>query len=72
MFFNKQTLIGIYAGSSPSPDISTTFWVFSTPISGTSIAAFSATTDPSGTILVDWGDSTSNTINSSSLVNKTY
>jgi len=48
------------------------FWSFPTPPSGRTITGFYVTTDPSGTILVDWGDNTSNTINSGSLVNKTY
>jgi len=46
-------------------------WSFPT-VTGRTITGFSVTTDPSGTILVDWGDSTSNTIDSGSLVNKTY
>ena len=45
---------------------------FPTPPSSRTITGFSVRTDPSGTILVDWGDNTSNTINSGSLVNKTY
>jgi hypothetical protein len=48
------------------------FWTFPTPPSGRSITGFSITTDPAGTILVNWGDSSSDTINSGSLVNKTY
>jgi hypothetical protein len=47
-------------------------WSFPTPPAGRTITGFLITTDPSGTILVDWGDDTSNTINSGSLVNKTY
>lgn len=47
-------------------------WTFPTPPSGRTITMFSVTTYPSGTILVDWGNNTSNTINSGSLVNKTY
>jgi hypothetical protein len=46
-------------------------WTFPTA-TGTTITEFSIETEPSGTILVDWGDSTSNTIDSGSLVNKTY
>ena len=54
------------------PIVLPTIWSFPTPPAGRTITGFSVTTDPSGTILVDWGDNTSNTINSGSLVNKTY
>ena len=48
-----------------------TIWTFTTPPAGRTITGFSVSTT-SGTILIDWGDSTSNTINSGSSVNKTY
>lgn len=47
------------------------FWNFTTPAAGTTITAFSVTTT-SGTITINWGDNSSNTISSGSLVNKTY
>jgi hypothetical protein len=53
------------------PDDPGLVWTFPT-VTGRTITEFSIETEPSGTILVDWGDSTSNTINSGSLVNKTY
>jgi hypothetical protein len=52
------------------PDGPGLVWTFPT-VTGRTITGFSVTTT-SGTILVDWGDNTSNTINSGSLVNKTY
>ena len=48
-----------------------TIWTFATPAAGRTITAFSVSTT-SGTILINWGDGTSNTINSNALVNKTY
>lgn len=48
-----------------------TIWTFATPAAGRTITGFSVSTT-SGTIFVDWGDNTSNTINSNALVNKTY
>ena len=70
MFHNKQALIGLYAASSSVE--TPTLWTFPTPPAGRTITGFSVTTDPPSTILVVWGDNTSNTINSGSLVNKTY
>jgi hypothetical protein len=52
------------------PDDPGLVWSFPTATEKT-ITGFSVTTT-SGTILVDWGDDTSNTIDSGSLVNKTY
>ena len=46
-------------------------WTFPT-VTGRTITGFSVKTEPSGTILINWGNNTSNTINSGSLVNKTY
>ena len=65
MFLNQSVLQGIYASSAGG------FWTFETPALGTTITAFSVITT-SGTILINWGDGTSNTINSEALVNKTY
>lgn len=68
MFHNKPLLIGIYDSSTLSQ---LGFWAFPEPISPKAITAFSVTTT-SGTILINWGDDTFNTINSTALVNKTY
>lgn len=65
MFLTQSVLQGIYASSSGG------VWTFTTPAAGTTITAFSVSTT-SGTILINWGDGTSNTINSDALVNKTY
>jgi hypothetical protein len=46
-------------------------WTFATPAAGRTIIAFSVSTT-SGTIQINWGDDTSNIINSDALVNKTY
>lgn len=59
MFHNKQALIGLYAGStSPTP-------------TSIVLTGFSVTTT-SGNISVDWGDGTSESINSGVLVNHTF
>ena len=50
---------------------SPTIWTFATPAAGRTITGFSVSTTI-GTILINWGDGTSNTINSDALVNKTY
>ena len=61
----------IYTDTNEIPEPAT-IWSFTTPPVGRTITGFSITTDSVGTILVDWGDGTSNTINSGSLVNRTY
>jgi hypothetical protein len=48
-----------------------TIWTFATPAAGRTITAFSVSTTV-GTITINWGDNTSNTINSGDFVNKTY
>lgn len=48
-----------------------TVWTFETPTAGGTITSFSVSTTI-GTITINWGDNTSNTINSNTLVNKTY
>lgn len=57
MFHNKQALIGLYSGSSTA--------------NAAQLTNFSVTTT-SGNILVDWGDGTSQTINSGVSVNHTF
>jgi len=56
MFHNKQALIGLYGSSSPADVQLTGFRVTTT----------------SGNILVDWGDGTSEFINSEASVNHTF
>ena len=68
MFHNKPLLIGIYSFSTLSQ---LGVWTFTTPVSPSTITGFSVKTT-SGTIKIDWGDGTSNTINSGSVINKTY
>ena len=63
-------LINPYAFQPPA-DPPATIWTFATPAAGRTITAFSVSTT-SGTILINWGDDTTNTINSDALVNKTY
>jgi hypothetical protein len=58
--------------SLPEVSLLATIWTFATPAAGRTITGFSVTTNPSGTIQINWGNNTSNTINSGSLVNKTY
>lgn len=65
MFLTQSVLQGIYASSSGG------VWTFTTPPAGRTITDFSVSTT-SGTIFINWGDNTSNTINSGSLINKTY
>lgn len=54
-----------------STALSGTVWTLATPPAGGTITGFSVSTTL-GTITINWGDNTSNTINSSALVNKTY
>jgi hypothetical protein len=56
MFHNKQTLIGLYGSSSPIDSQLNGFFVTTT----------------SGNVLVDWGDGTSEFINSATSVNHTF
>ncbi len=56
MFHNKQALIGLYAGSSPT---------------GVVLTGFSVNTT-SGNISVDWGDGTFDSLNSDTPVNHTF
>lgn len=64
--YNRRDII-----SQPKADLLATIWTFATPAAGRTITAFSVSTT-SGTIQINWGDDTSNTINSGTLVNKTY
>lgn len=57
MFHNKQALIGLYGSSSPADS---------------QLTGFSVITNPVGNILVDWGDGTSEFINSGTSVNHTF
>lgn len=57
--------------SLPKADPSQIIWTFATPPAGRTITGFSVSTTI-GTITINWGNNTSNTINSGSLVNKTY
>jgi hypothetical protein len=57
MFHNKQLLIGIYSNLAKEP--------------GSQLTGFSITTT-SGNILVNWGDGTSESINSNTSVNHTF
>jgi len=58
-------------GSLSKADLPVAVWTFATPAAGRTITEFSVSTT-SGTISINWGDGTSNTINSEALVNKTY
>ena len=46
-------------------------WSFDTPAPGATITNFKITTT-SGNILINWGDGTTNTVNSDQTVSKTY
>jgi hypothetical protein len=56
MFHNKQILVGLYDSSSPKDAELTGFSIITT----------------SGNILIDWGDGTSQFIDSNTLVNHTF
>lgn len=53
------------------PLTSFTLWKFETPAEGTTINNFSITTT-GGSVDINWGDSTSNIVNSRENINKTY
>jgi hypothetical protein len=59
MFHNKQALIGLYSGSTSSDVVATQLINFSVQTA-------------SGNIFVDWGDSTSEFINSNTPVNRMF
>lgn len=46
-------------------------WSFDTPAPGTTITNFKITTSV-GNIVINWGDGTTNTVNSDQTINKTY
>ena len=69
-YIGNQKIFRIYLGNDLIFPALSGFWKF-TEINST-ITGFSVTTVPSGTITLDWGDDTQNTINSGQTVNKTY
>lgn len=69
-YLGNQEISRIYLGNDLIFPALSGFWQF-TEINS-SITGFSVTTVPSGTITIDWGDGSQNTINSNQTVNKTY
>jgi branched-subunit amino acid permease len=69
-YIGNKEISKIYLGNNLIFPALSGFWQF-TEINST-ITGFSVTTVPSGTIDIDWGDESVNTINSAQTVNKTY
>ena len=69
-YIGNREISRIYLGNNLIFPALSGFWKF-TEINST-ITGFSVTTVPTGTITLDWGDDTQNTINSEQTVNKTY
>jgi hypothetical protein len=69
-YIGNKEISKIYLGNNLIFPALSGFWQF-TKINST-VTGFSVTTDPSGTINIDWGDESVNTINSAQTINKTY
>lgn len=69
-YIGNREISKIYLGNNLIFPALSGFWQF-TEINST-ITGFSVTTVPTGTVTLDWGDDTQNTINSGQTVNKTY
>jgi hypothetical protein len=69
-YIGNREISRIYVGNKLIFPALSGFWQF-TEINST-ITGFSVTTVPSGTIDIDWGDESVNTINSGQTINKTY
>lgn len=69
-YIGNQEISRIYLGNILIFPALSGFWQF-TEINST-ITGFSVTTVPAGTIEINWGDESVNTINSGQTINKTY